>query len=66
VSHYISEERISLDPKIIKSILNCPSPRDIIDVISFMDLAGYLRFIDGFSKIAYPITSLKNKGKKFE
>jgi hypothetical protein len=32
-----------------------------------MGLAGYYRrFIEGFSNIAHPITSLKNKGVKFE
>jgi hypothetical protein len=33
----------------------------------FMGLVGYYkRFIEVFSKIAHPITSLKNKGVKFE
>jgi hypothetical protein len=33
----------------------------------FMRLAGYYRiFIKGFSNIAHPITSLQNKGIKFE
>jgi hypothetical protein len=32
-----------------------------------MGLSGYyIRFIVGFSKISHPITSLKNKGTKFE
>jgi hypothetical protein len=32
-----------------------------------MGLAGYYRiFIEGFSKIAHPITSLQKKGVKFE
>jgi hypothetical protein len=31
-----------------------------------MGIIGYYcRFIEGFSNIAYPITSLKNKGTKF-
>ena len=34
---------------------------------SFMGITGYYRkFIEGFSKISYPITSLQNKGRKFE
>ena len=40
---------------------------NVSEVISFMGLVGYYRrFIVGFSKIAHPITSLQNKGTKFE
>jgi hypothetical protein len=39
----------------------------VAELRSFMGLAGYYRrFIVGFSKIAHPITSLQNKGTKFE
>ena len=32
-----------------------------------MGITGhYQRFIEGFSRISYPITSLQKKGKKFE
>jgi hypothetical protein len=32
-----------------------------------MGLTGcYIRFIEGFSQIAHPITSLQNKGARFE
>ena len=32
-----------------------------------MGITGYYqKFIEGFSKIAYPITSLQKKGKKFD
>ena len=32
-----------------------------------MGITGYyLKFIEGFSKIAYPVTSLQKKGKKFD
>jgi hypothetical protein len=41
-------------------------PKDVADIWSFMGIIGYYRrFIEGFSKIAYPITSLQNKGTKF-
>jgi len=41
-------------------------PKDVADIWSFMGITGYYRrFIGGFSKIAYPITSLQNKGTKF-
>ena len=39
----------------------------MIDVRSFMEITGYYpRFIEGFSRIANPLTSLQKKGKKFE
>ena len=47
--------------------MNWPNPRNATDVISFMGLARYYRrFIEGFSKVAHAITSLQNKGIKFE
>ena len=56
-----------MDPEKIESIMNWPTPRNVTYVRCFMGLAGYYRrFIEGFSKIAHPITSLQNKGIKFE
>ena len=53
------EEGISVDPKNIEAIMNWPTPRNVTDVRSFMGLTGYYRrFIEGFSKVAHPITSL--------
>jgi hypothetical protein len=43
-----------------------PIPKDVADIQSFMGITGYYRiFIEGFSKISYPITSLQKKGTKF-
>ena len=67
MGHIILEEGISVDPKNIEAIVNWRTLRNVIDVRSFMGLAGYYRrFIEGFSKVAHAITSLQNKGIKFE
>ena len=56
-----------MDPEKIEVIMNWPTPRNVTDVRSFMGLARYYRkFIQGFSKVAHAITSLKKKGIKFE
>jgi len=56
-------EWILVDPQKVKSIVDFPVPKDVLDVQSFMGITGYYqRFIEGFSKLAYPITSLHKKG----
>ena len=43
------------------------TPKNVSEVRSFMGLAGYYRrFIEGFLKLAHPITSLQKKGVKFD
>ena len=66
LGHVIYEEWVEVDTYKIKSIMDWPTPKDVFDVISSMGLAGYYRrFIKGFSKIGYPITSLQKKRVKF-
>jgi len=63
--HVISEDGISIDPEKIEAIVNWPTPKNVTDVRSFMGLAGYYRrFIEGFSKVANPVTSLQRKNAK--
>jgi hypothetical protein len=67
LGHIISKEGIVVHPKKIKSIEEWPTPRNVVEVRSFMGLASYYkRFIEGFSRIAHPITSLQNKGAQFQ
>jgi hypothetical protein len=67
LGHVISGDGISVDPSKIEAIMNWPAPTSVTEVRSFMGLAGYYRrFVEGFSRVAHPITSLQRKGKKFE
>ena len=56
-----------MDPDEIKSIRECTVPTDVSAVRSFMGIVGYYQiFVERFSAIAYPVTSLQRKGTKFE
>jgi hypothetical protein len=67
LGHIISKEGIVVDPTKIKSIEEWPTPRNVIEVRSFMGIEGYYkRFIKGFSHIMHPITSMQKKGARFE
>ena len=55
-----------MDTVKIEAILEWKAPRNVHEVCIFMGLAGYYRiFVEGFSKIASPITELQKKNKKF-
>ena len=67
LGHIITKEGIAVDPEKIKTIMEWPIAKDVADIRSFMGLAGYYRrFVEGFSRVAYPITSLQKKGKVFK
>ena len=62
LGHVVTKEGISVDPEKIKAIEDWPVPKDVTDLQSFMGITGYYqRFIEGFSRIANPITSLQKK-----
>jgi hypothetical protein len=67
LGHIISKEGIVVDSKKNGAIIGWIAPRNVSEVKYFMGLGRYYRiFIEGFSKIAHPIISLKKKGIKFE
>ena len=67
MGHVFSKEGIVVDPEKIRAIIQWVAPRNVDEVICFMGLVGYYRrFIKNFSHIAYLITSLERKCKKFE
>ena len=67
LGHIISEQGLVFDPEKIRAIREWSMPTNVSAVRSFMRIAGYYhRFVEIFSAIAYPITSLQIKGVKFE
>jgi hypothetical protein len=67
LGHIISEAGISVDPSKVKDVLSWNTPQNVLDIRSFLGLAGYYRrFIDGFSKISKPMIELLEKSKTFE
>jgi hypothetical protein len=67
LGHIISNGGISVDPAKVKEIVVWGIPTTVTEIQSFLGLAGYYRrFMEGFSKITKPITSLLKKGREFK
>ena len=67
LGHVISPEGISVNPQKIEVIVNWKPPTNVSEVRIFLGLAGYYRkFVEGFSKIAIPLTNQLKKDQKFE
>jgi len=67
LDHVISTEGISVDPAKIEAVQGWKQPTCVTEIRSFLGLAGYYRrFVEGFSKIAAPMTKLIQKEVKFE
>ncbi|GJW77994.1 putative reverse transcriptase domain-containing protein [Tanacetum coccineum] len=63
----IDSQGIHVDPAKIESVKDWASPKSATEIRQFLGLAGYYRrFIEGFSKIAKPMTKLTQKKIKFE
>ena len=66
LGHVVSNGGIAVDPSKVKDILNWKPPTDVVEIRSFLGLAGYYRrFIEGFSKLAKPMIALLEKNAKF-
>ncbi|GJW39741.1 putative nucleotidyltransferase, ribonuclease H [Tanacetum coccineum] len=66
LGHLIDSQGLHVDPAKIEAVKNWTSPTTPTEVRQFLGLAGYYRrFIEGFSKIAKPLTKLTQKNKNY-
>nr|GEZ63465.1 putative reverse transcriptase domain-containing protein [Tanacetum cinerariifolium] len=62
LGHVIDSQGIHVDPAKIESVKDWASPKSPIEIRQFLGLDGYYwRFIEGFSKMAKPMTKLTQK-----
>ncbi|GJV67014.1 putative nucleotidyltransferase, ribonuclease H [Tanacetum coccineum] len=67
LGHVIDSSSIHVDPTKIEAVKNWASLTTPLEICQFLGLAGYYRrLIEGFSKIAKPITELTQKDRKFD
>nr|GEX44687.1 hypothetical protein [Tanacetum cinerariifolium] len=67
LGYVIDSQGIHVDPAKIESVKDWTSPKSPTEIRQFLGLAGYYRrFIEGFSKIAKPMTKLTQKKVEFE
>ncbi|XP_073138496.1 uncharacterized protein [Henckelia pumila] len=58
---------VSVDPSKIEAVMNWSRLKTVVEILSFLDLAGYYRrFIANFSQLARPLAQLTRKGVNFE
>ena len=66
LGHIINSRGISVDPEKVEVVLEWPRPTNVTEIRSFLGLAGYYRrFVEGFSRLAAPLTKLTQKNEKF-
>jgi hypothetical protein len=67
LGHIIKRDGLVVDPKKVEAILDWNAPKDVRGIKSFIGMVGYYRrFIEGFSKIARPMTALLAKKVEFK
>lgn len=67
LGYVVDDSGLHVDPEKIESIVNFPRPRKVREVRRFLGMASwYRRFIQGFSTLVSPITTLLKKSSKWE
>ncbi|KAL0544490.1 hypothetical protein IC582_019606 [Cucumis melo] len=67
LGHIISSEGLKVDSQKVVAIETWNGTKTIFEVRSFLGLTGYyMQFVEGFFKLALPLTTLTRKETKFE
>ncbi|KAI3672432.1 hypothetical protein L6452_38520 [Arctium lappa] len=67
LGHIVNAEGIKVDPAKIEAVMDWESPKSASEIQSFLGLARYYRrFIQDFSKLTAPLTTLTKKSVKFD
>ncbi|WVZ80930.1 hypothetical protein U9M48_028363 [Paspalum notatum var. saurae] len=66
LGHILSAKGVAVDPSKVEDVLNWKQPQTVTEIRSFLGLVGYYRrFIEDFSRISKPMTTLTQKNAKF-
>ena len=66
MGHVVSADGLSPDPTKVQVVKNWKVPKSVIEIHSFLGLAGYYhRFIPQFARVAAPLTNLTWKNHPF-
>ena len=66
LGHVISKAGISIDPSKVEAVVDWARPTSVSEIRSFLGLTDYYRwFVEGFFRIAAPLTQLTCKNAKF-
>ena len=67
LGHVISAEGVSVNPHKIEVVVSWKPPKNVSEVRSFLGLTRYYKkFVEGFSRIAAPLTKLTRKDVNYE
>lgn len=67
LGHIVSHDGIQCNSEKISAVCDWPTPTSVTEIRSFIGIASYYRrFIENFSNVAYPLTRLTQKDRKFE
>ena len=66
LGHVMSAAGVAVNPSKVQDVLDWKPPKSVPQVRSFLGMAGYYRrFIEGFSRLARPLTQLLKKESKY-
>jgi hypothetical protein len=66
LGYVVSNDGISIDPSKIEAVVKWERPTDVQEIRSLLELASYYqRFMEGFSKLSGPLTTLTKKNARY-